>query len=143
MKARISVSAEQVDAGVGLVNETGQALARIVTRITEINHLVNDIAVSAENQSSGLQQVNIAVGQMDMVTQQNAAMVEQATAAVRSLAGRPTNSPGKWRASRSPITEDEPRRTSPAWTTTVVGAPPSDRTFLRRARDGRPADSCT
>ena len=87
VKARISVSAEQVDAGVGLVNETGQALARIVTRITEINHLVNDIAVSAENQSSGLQQVNIAVGQMDMVTQQNAAMVEQATAAVRSLAG--------------------------------------------------------
>jgi methyl-accepting chemotaxis protein len=87
VKARISVSAEQVDAGVGLVNETGQALARIVTRITEINHLVNDIAVSAENQSSGLQQVNIAVGQMDMVTQQNAAMVEEATAAVRSLAG--------------------------------------------------------
>ncbi|WP_428970031.1 methyl-accepting chemotaxis protein [Sphingomonas sp. Xoc002] len=87
VKARISVSAEQVDAGVGLVNETGQALARIVTRITEINHLINDIAVSAENQSSGLQQVNIAVGQMDMVTQQNAAMVEEATAAVRSLAG--------------------------------------------------------
>ncbi|WP_241823634.1 methyl-accepting chemotaxis protein [Sphingomonas sp. Sph1(2015)] len=87
VKARISVSAEQVDAGVGLVNETGQALARIVTRITEINHLINDIAVSAETQSSGLQQVNIAVGQMDMVTQQNAAMVEEATAAVRSLAG--------------------------------------------------------
>ncbi|QXT35986.1 CHASE3 domain-containing protein [Sphingomonas sanguinis] len=87
VKERISMSAEQVDAGVGLVNETGKALARIVARITEINQLINDIAVSAENQSSGLQQVNIAVSQMDMVTQQNAAMVEEATAAARSLAG--------------------------------------------------------
>jgi methyl-accepting chemotaxis protein len=87
VKERISVSVEQVDAGVGLVNETGKALARIVSRIAEINQLINDIAVSAENQSSGLQQVNIAVSQMDMVTQQNAAMVEEATAAARSLAG--------------------------------------------------------
>ncbi|WP_322538371.1 methyl-accepting chemotaxis protein [Sphingomonas sanguinis] len=87
VKERISMSAEQVDAGVGLVNETGKALARIVARITEINQLINDIAVSSENQSSGLQQVNIAVSQMDMVTQQNAAMVEEATAAARSLAG--------------------------------------------------------
>ncbi|MET3438814.1 methyl-accepting chemotaxis protein [Sphingomonas sp. 1185] len=86
-KARISVSAEQVEAGVALVNETGKALGRIVTRIAEINQLINDIAVSAENQSTGLQQVNLAVGQMDMVTQQNAAMVEEATAAARSLAG--------------------------------------------------------
>ena len=87
VKARISVSAEQVEAGVALVNETGKALGRIVTRIAEINQLINDIAVSAENQSTGLQQVNLAVGQMDMVTQQNAAMVEEATAAARSLAG--------------------------------------------------------
>ena len=87
VKERISVSADQVDAGVGLVNQTGEALGRIVTRITEINALIGDIAVSAEQQSTGLQQVNIAVNQMDMVTQQNAAMVEEATAAARSLAG--------------------------------------------------------
>ncbi|WP_294333383.1 methyl-accepting chemotaxis protein [uncultured Sphingomonas sp.] len=86
VKERISVSAQQVHAGVGLVHETGQALSRIVSRITEINQLIGDIATSAEQQSTGLQQVNTAVGQMDMVTQQNAAMVEEATAAARSLA---------------------------------------------------------
>lgn len=86
VKERISLSAQQVDAGVGLVNETGKALGRIVERIAEINQLVADIAISAEQQSTGLQQVNTAVGQMDMVTQQNAAMVEEATAAARSLA---------------------------------------------------------
>ncbi|MEJ8629281.1 methyl-accepting chemotaxis protein [Sphingomonas sp. I4] len=121
VRERISVSVEQVDAGVGLVNETGKALGRIVSRITEINQLVNDIAVSAENQSSGLQQVNIAVSQMDMVTQQNAAMVEEATAAARSLAGRPTNFPGKCHASRSPIMAGRTPAMSLASTITDIG----------------------
>jgi len=86
VKTRITASSEQVDAGVGLVGDTGAALQRIIASIAEINGLVADIATSAEQQASGLQQVNTAVAEMDGVTQQNAAMVEEATAASRSLA---------------------------------------------------------
>jgi len=86
VKARITASSEQVDAGVSLVSETGAALQRIVSSISEVDGLVADIATSAEQQASGLQQVNTAVTEMDGVTQQNAAMVEEATAASRSLA---------------------------------------------------------
>jgi methyl-accepting chemotaxis protein len=71
---------------VRLVGETGAALTRIIERIAEIDSLVGDIAASAEQQATGLQQVNTAVAEMDGVTQQNAAMVEQSTAAARSLA---------------------------------------------------------
>ena len=106
----------------GLVNQTGEALGRIVTRITEINALIGDIAVSAEQQSTGLQQVNIAVNQMDMVTQQNAAMVEEATAAARSLAGRRTNSRGRWLAFPSFGIAGGPPPISPASTITAIAA---------------------
>ena len=86
VKARITASSKQVESGVELVDETGRALNRIIERIVEINTLVTDIAASAEQQATGLQQINTAVSEMDGVTQQNAAMVEQATAAARSLA---------------------------------------------------------
>jgi methyl-accepting chemotaxis protein len=86
VKTKITASSQQVEAGVGLVRETGQALGRIVGRIGEISTLVSGITISAEQQASGLQQVNTAVSEMDGVTQQNAAMVEEATAAARSLA---------------------------------------------------------
>ena len=85
VKARITASAGHVGRGVTLVGETGQALERIVGRIDEIGALVSGSAAAAAQQSSGLQQVNIAVGEMDSVTQQNAAMVEESTAASRSL----------------------------------------------------------
>lgn len=86
VKSRILASGSQVEIGVNLVGETGNALERIVGRIAEIADLVATIARGADEQSSGLQQVNIAVGEMDSVTQQNAAMVEESTAAARSLA---------------------------------------------------------
>jgi len=61
-------------------------LERIATKINEINALITDIANGTETQSTNLQQVNGAVGDMDKMTQQNAAMVEESTAAARSLA---------------------------------------------------------
>ena len=85
IKALISASGQQVDTGVKLVGETGQALARIVEQVTRLNDLIGDIAGSAQEQATGLQQVNAAVNQMDQVTQQNAAMVEESTAASHSL----------------------------------------------------------
>ncbi|MFN3575013.1 MAG: methyl-accepting chemotaxis protein [Phenylobacterium sp.] len=86
IKALISASSEQVSQGVGLVGETGKALERIVSQVTEINGLVSEIAASAKEEALGLAQVNTAVNEMDHVTQQNAAMVEQSTAASRVLA---------------------------------------------------------
>jgi methyl-accepting chemotaxis protein len=85
IKALISASSQQVDRGVNLVGETGKVLERILTQVTQINGVVTEIAASAEEQSTGLQQVNTAVNQMDQVTQQNAAMVEEATAASHAL----------------------------------------------------------
>ncbi len=86
VKVKINASAEQVELGVGLVGDAGTALKRINARIDEISALMSGISASAEQQAIGLEQVNTAVGEMDNVTQQNAAMVEQATAAARSLA---------------------------------------------------------
>ncbi|QTC90459.1 methyl-accepting chemotaxis protein [Brevundimonas goettingensis] len=85
IKVLISASTTQVNAGVNLVGQTGEALQRIVGRVAEIDGLVSEIAASAQEQATGLQQVNTAVNQMDQVTQQNAAMVEQSTAASHSL----------------------------------------------------------
>ena len=85
IKALISSSSDQVQRGVKLVGETGEALRLIVGRVAEIDQLVGEIAQSAQEQSLGLSQVNTAVNQMDQVTQQNAAMVEEATAAAASL----------------------------------------------------------
>lgn len=86
IKALINTSSQQVTSGVSLVGETGKMLDRIVTKISDINGLINEIAASTEAQAANLQQVNGAVGEMDKMTQQNAAMVEESTAASRSLA---------------------------------------------------------
>ena len=86
IKGLISASSQQVGEGVSLVGEAGDALQRIVAHVSEIAGLVGDIASSAREEAQGLQEVNTAVNQMDQVTQQNAAMVEEATAASRMLA---------------------------------------------------------
>jgi methyl-accepting chemotaxis protein len=85
IKTLISTSSNQVAAGVTLVGETGAALTRISTQVQEVAGIVTEIAASAQEQATGLQQVNTAVNQMDQITQQNAAMVEEATAASHSL----------------------------------------------------------
>jgi methyl-accepting chemotaxis protein len=85
IKTLISASSQQVDRGVRLVTDTGKALTAIVERVASIDGLVSEIAVSSQEQATGLGQVNTAVNQMDQVTQQNAAMVEEATAAAAQL----------------------------------------------------------
>ncbi len=86
IKTLISASGKQVEAGVKLVDETGRALGRIVVQVGKLNGLIAEIAASAQEQATGLNQVNTAVNQMDQVTQQNAAMVEQSTAAAHNMA---------------------------------------------------------
>ncbi|MES1200259.1 MAG: methyl-accepting chemotaxis protein [Pseudomonadota bacterium] len=87
IKTLIMASSQQVENGVDLVNRTGEALNQIVTKVAEISGLVSEISASTQEQSTGLGQVNTAINQMDQVTQQNAAMVEESTAASHSLAG--------------------------------------------------------
>ncbi len=87
IKTLIAASGQQVIEGVGLVDQTGKALLRFVTQVTDINVMVSEIAASTKEQATALQEVNIAINQMDQATQQNAAMVEEATAASHALAG--------------------------------------------------------
>jgi methyl-accepting chemotaxis protein len=86
IKALISASSVQVQKGVSLVDRTGQSLERLLALVEKMNHRVAAIAASAAEQATGLREVNAAMNQMDQVTQQNAAMVEQSTAASHSLA---------------------------------------------------------
>ena len=85
IKALITSSTEQVSAGVDLVGQTGKALHSILEQVSRINGVVGEIAASAKEQATGLDEVNVAVTQMDQVTQQNAAMVEESTAASHAL----------------------------------------------------------
>ncbi len=86
IKGLIQNSSVEVAGGVKLVSDTGKALKAIESHIITINHHMDAIATSAREQSVGLAEVNTAVNQMDQVTQQNAAMVEESNAASASLA---------------------------------------------------------
>ena len=86
IKALISASATQVSQGVKLVHETGTALGRIVKEVADIKEAVTAIAAGAAEQATGLQEINNAVSQMDQITQQNAAMVEESAASSHTLA---------------------------------------------------------
>ena len=81
----ISASGQQVGSGVELVNETGAALSKIVDAVSDISNRVAAIATSARQQSSGLNEINLAINDLDQVTQQNAAMFEQTNAASHAL----------------------------------------------------------
>jgi methyl-accepting chemotaxis protein len=86
IKDLIRNSSEEVGSGVKLVSQTGDALKTIEAYIVTINQHMDSIATSAREQSTGLSEVNTAVNQMDQVTQQNAAMVEETNAASATLA---------------------------------------------------------
>ena len=86
IKTLITASGAQVDTGVALVGDAGKALDVIVSEVQHINSHVHAIAEAMREQSIGLQEINTAVNIMDQGTQQNAAMVEETTAASHSLA---------------------------------------------------------
>ncbi|EUB96843.1 methyl-accepting chemotaxis sensory transducer [Rhizobium sp. CF080] len=90
IKELITKSGEHVRSGVNLVGETGKALEVIVVEVQEINRHIGAIVESSREQSLGLQEINTAINTMDQGTQQNAAMVEQSTAASHSLAKEAT-----------------------------------------------------
>jgi methyl-accepting chemotaxis protein len=85
IKTLINDSVRKVDEGSKLVNASGLTLTEIVTSVKRVADIIAEIAAASAEQSSGIDQVNKAVGQMDQVTQQNAALVEEAAAAAESL----------------------------------------------------------
>jgi methyl-accepting chemotaxis protein len=85
IKSLILASGQHVERGVDLVGRAGGALEQILGRVARIAELNEQIAASSREQAVGLDEVNRAINQMDQVTQQNAAMVEETTAASHSL----------------------------------------------------------
>jgi len=133
VKAKIVASSEQVGRGVSLVRDTQTSLTEMGTVITQVDQLVSAIAQAAGQQASGLQQVNTAVGEMDSVTQQNAAMVEESTAAARSLSSEADELAANVRRFRlnqsaAPVHHIAPRAAPAPARTKVVAAPPAYRT---------------
>ncbi|MBP1852309.1 methyl-accepting chemotaxis protein [Rhizobium halophytocola] len=86
VKSLVGKSNVEVTTGVDLVGNAGEALRRIGDDVLRINDHVKSIVVAARDQSTGLHEVNVAVNQMDQMTQQNAAMVEETNAASHTLA---------------------------------------------------------
>jgi methyl-accepting chemotaxis protein len=85
IKALIGDSVRKVEAGTKLVDSAGNTMEQIVTSVKKVSDLIAEIAAASQEQSSGIGQVNTAVMQMEQVVQQNASLVEEATAATESM----------------------------------------------------------
>ncbi len=88
IKALIEDSANKVESGTQLVADTGATVLRTLEAVQRVTQLVNDISMASEQQSTGVVQVNAAVANLDTLTQQNAAMVEELAATSSSLSGQ-------------------------------------------------------
>ena len=84
IKDLITDSAEKVENGSKLVNESGETLSEIVSGVKKVGDIISEIAAASAEQSAGIDQINKAVSQMDEMTQQNAALAEEASAASES-----------------------------------------------------------
>ncbi|MGQ0597441.1 methyl-accepting chemotaxis protein [Aquabacterium sp.] len=85
IKNLISASSESVDEGCALAADTGESIERLVSQVQQVSQLMTEIASGSEQQHLGIVQVNQAVNQLDQTTQQNAALVEESSAAADSL----------------------------------------------------------
>jgi len=85
IKSLIADSVAIIDNGSASVNEAGSSMGSVVASVQQVNDIINRISVASNEQAEGIAEVNLAVGQMDDMTQQNAALVEQAAAAAASL----------------------------------------------------------
>ena len=85
IKTLITTSVAQVEEGTSLVRDAGSTMSEIVSAVQRVTDLISEISSATQEQSSGIGQVNQAVGHLDQMTQQNAALVEESTAAAHSL----------------------------------------------------------
>jgi methyl-accepting chemotaxis protein len=91
IKGLIDDSVQKVDAGSRLVDQAGLTMQEIVNSVKRVTDIMAEISHASQEQTAGIEQVNIAIGQMDQVTQQNAALVEEAAAAAASMQDESAN----------------------------------------------------
>jgi methyl-accepting chemotaxis protein len=85
IKALIGDSVDQVDLGAKLVAQAGSTMDEVVASVQRVSAIIGEIAAASQEQTDGIEHISLAISQMDQVTQQNAALVEQAAAASESL----------------------------------------------------------
>ncbi len=85
IKSLINASVERVDAGTRLVNDAGRTMQEVVSSVQRVTDIMGEIASAAREQSAGIELVNRSIGELDQMTQQNAALVEESAAAAESL----------------------------------------------------------
>ncbi|OAJ60414.1 chemotaxis protein [Paraburkholderia ginsengiterrae] len=129
IKDLIATSVEKIRDGSSLAGEAGKTMAEVTQAVARVTDIMSEIAAASTEQSRGIEQVNVAITQMDNVTQQNAALVEQAAAASRSmedqgqqlneavaffqiLTNHSAGASGAGSASHSPLRKETPRRES-------------------------------
>ena len=136
IKGLIQDSVQKVEDGSVLVTQSGQTLDQIVLAVKKVSDIVAEIAAASREQSSGIEQVNKAVMQMDEMTQQNAALVEEATAASQAMAEQAAKLSEMME--RYQVAGDA----FAAGVSTAVAAPPASQarlnSQLERRRAGRP-----
>ncbi|CAN5899970.1 methyl-accepting chemotaxis protein [soil metagenome] len=94
IKGLIGSSVEKVEGGTRLVADAGDTMREIVGSVQRVSHMIAEITAAASEQSDGIGQVNTAVTQLDQMTQQNAALVEESAAAAESLKEQATKLSG-------------------------------------------------
>ena len=112
IKTLIGDSVDKVENGGRLVDEAGQTMNLIVTSVKQVADIMSEITAASQEQSEGIEQVNQAITQMDEMTMQNAALVEQATAAAQSLqdeAGTLSNVVSVFRLRDAPVAQTRPK----------------------------------
>jgi len=154
IKELIQDSVRKVGDGSLLVTQSGQTLEQIVMSVKKVSDIVAEIAAASREQSSGIEQVNKAVMQMDEMTQQNAALVEQATAASQSMADQArelTVMMGKYQVSDSSVGMPVSRAPTPKAEVKVMperrgpnrpfsAKPPAPRAAVPKAAAARPQE---
>ncbi|HYC42476.1 MAG TPA: methyl-accepting chemotaxis protein [Noviherbaspirillum sp.] len=85
IKELINDSVQKVESGSALVDDAGKTMAEVVSSVKHVTDIMNEITSASREQSAGIEQVNVAITQMDEITQQNAALVEQSAAAAETL----------------------------------------------------------
>ncbi|SFB10930.1 methyl-accepting chemotaxis sensory transducer with Cache sensor [Collimonas sp. OK607] len=113
IKVLIDESVSQVGSGSKLVEQAGVTMGEVVTSVKRVTDIIGEIATASQEQSAGIEQVNHAITQMDEVTQQNAALVEQAAAAAASLQEQAIHLAqmvGVFKTDSSPASHGEPAR---------------------------------
>jgi methyl-accepting chemotaxis protein len=85
IKGLIDDSVDKVDSGTRLVAQAGQTMTEVVSQVNRVNDLITEISAASKEQTLGISQVGQAVAQLDEMTQQNAAMVEESSAAANSM----------------------------------------------------------